>query len=229
MQTKAMPATPAMLTIGDFSRATLLTIRTLRHYHDTGLLTAAEVDPQTGYRRYLTSQIPQAQMIKRFRELQMQLNEIRQLLASPDGSTRNIIIAAHLRRLENELGRTRSAVSELRGLLGSPAGPVTISHRHIAPMLGAAIGERVDAKHAVSWLAGALAELHSTLVTQSRRAVAQRAESSRTNSSPKGEVRQRSTFPVMGPSKVLVAYDRITRQRLSLRQSYTQARIEVLT
>jgi DNA-binding transcriptional MerR regulator len=111
-------------------------------------------------------------MIKRFRELRMPLSEIRQLLASPDGSTRNTIIAAHLRRLENDLGRTRSAVSELRALVGPPAGPVTISHRHIAPMLGAAIGECVDAKHAVSWLAGALAELHSTLVTQSRRAVA---------------------------------------------------------
>jgi hypothetical protein len=36
-----------MLTIGDFSRATLLTIKTLRHYHDTGLLAAAEVDPQS--------------------------------------------------------------------------------------------------------------------------------------------------------------------------------------
>jgi DNA-binding transcriptional MerR regulator len=111
-----MPATPVMLTIGDFSRATLLTIKTLRHYHDTGLLEAAEVDPQSGYRRYLTSQIPQAQMVKRFRELRMPLNEIRQLLASPDGSTRNAIIATHLRRLEDDLGRTRSAVSELRGL-----------------------------------------------------------------------------------------------------------------
>ena len=167
-----MPAVPATLAIGDFSRATLLTIKTLRHYHDTGLLAAAEVDPQTGYRRYLTSQIPQAQMIKRFRELQMPLSEIRQLLASPDGSTRNAIMAAHLRRLEYDLERTRSAVSELRGLLESPASPATISHRHIAPMLGAAIGERVDAKYAVSWLAGALAELHSTLATQSRRAVA---------------------------------------------------------
>ena len=171
MQSRAMPTTPTMLTIGDFSRATLLTIKTLRHYHDTGLLEAAEVDPHSGYRRYLTGQIPQAQMIKRFRELQMPLNEIRQLLASPDGSARNTVIAAHLRRLENDLGRTRNAVSELRSLLGPPAGPVSVSHRRIAPMSGAAIGERVDAKHAVSWLAGALAELHSTLVTQSRRAI----------------------------------------------------------
>ena len=84
-----------MLTIGNFSRATLLTIKTLRHYHDTGLLEAAEVDPQSGYRRYLTSQIPQAQLIKRFRELQMPLSEIRQVLASPEGSSRNAIMAAH--------------------------------------------------------------------------------------------------------------------------------------
>ena len=167
-----MPATPALLTIGDSLRATLLTIKTLRHYHDTGLLQAAEVGTHTGYRRYLTSQIPQALMIKRFRELRMPLREIRQLLASPDGSVRNTIIAAHLSRLEDDLGRTRRAVSELRGLLEPPAGPPTISHRHIAPMMGAAIGERVDAKHAVPWLAGALAELQSTLVSQGRRAVA---------------------------------------------------------
>jgi hypothetical protein len=37
------------------------------------------------------SQIPQAQMIKRFRELRMPLNEIRQLLASPDGSLTDIV------------------------------------------------------------------------------------------------------------------------------------------
>jgi DNA-binding transcriptional MerR regulator len=169
---RPVPAAPTMLTIGYFSRATLLTIKTLRHYHDTGLLEAAEVDRHTGYRRYLTSQIPQAQMVKRFRELRMPLSEIRQLLASPDGSTRNAIISAHLRRLEDDLGRTRSAVSELRGLLELPAGPVTISHRRISPVLGAAIGERVEAKHAVAWLSGALAELHATLATQSRRAVA---------------------------------------------------------
>ena len=161
-----------MLTIGYFSRATLLTIKTLRHYHDTGLLEAAEVDRHTGYRRYLTSQIPQAQMVKRFRELRMPLNEIRQLLASPDGSTRNAIISADLRLLEDDLGRTRSAVSELRGLLEPTARSVTISHRHVAAMLGAAIGERVEAKHAVACLAGALAKLNSTLATQGRRAVA---------------------------------------------------------
>ena len=167
-----MIVAPAMLTIGDFSRATLLTIKTLRHYHDTGLLEAAEVDAHTGYRRYLTSQIAQAQLIKRFRELRMPLDEIRQLLASPDVSSRNALLAAHLGRLEDDLERTRSAVSELRRLLGPPAGPVSISHRRVAAMLGAAISEVVEVKHVVSWLAGALAELNSTLAGQGRHVVA---------------------------------------------------------
>jgi hypothetical protein len=41
----------------------------------------------------------------------------------------------------------------------------------------------------------------------------------------KGRVRQRSTFPVMGRSKLSVGYDPTARPRSSLPQSYTQARI----
>jgi DNA-binding transcriptional MerR regulator len=57
------------LTIGDFSRATHLSVKMLRHYHDIGLLEPAGVDPYTGYRRYGTAQIfetahlPQAEAI----------------------------------------------------------------------------------------------------------------------------------------------------------------------
>jgi hypothetical protein len=40
------------LTIGDFSRATHLGVKTLRHYHDIGLLEPVDVDADTGYRRY---------------------------------------------------------------------------------------------------------------------------------------------------------------------------------
>ncbi len=42
------------LPIGDFSRATHLSVKTLRYYHRVGLLEPAEVDPDTGYRRYTT-------------------------------------------------------------------------------------------------------------------------------------------------------------------------------
>src|SRR5262249_49490984 len=46
------------LSIGDFSRATHMSVKTLRHYHQIGLLEPAEVDAHTGYRHYGTEQIP---------------------------------------------------------------------------------------------------------------------------------------------------------------------------
>jgi hypothetical protein len=45
---------PSALAIGDFSQATHLNIKALRHYHRIGLLEPAEVDPFTGHRRYTT-------------------------------------------------------------------------------------------------------------------------------------------------------------------------------
>jgi DNA-binding transcriptional MerR regulator len=75
---------PASLAIGDFSRATHLNIKTLRHYHRIGLLEPAHVDPDTGHRRYGTDQIPTAQVIKRFRSLDMPLEEIHAVITTPD-------------------------------------------------------------------------------------------------------------------------------------------------
>lgn len=40
-----------LITIGDFSRMTHLSVKALRHYHDVGLLEPVEVDPSSGYRR----------------------------------------------------------------------------------------------------------------------------------------------------------------------------------
>ena len=89
----------ASLTIGDFARATHLSIKTLRHYHRVGVLEPADVDPDTGYRRYRTDQIPVAQIIRRFRQLDMPLEDIQAGLAAPDVAARNAVIANHLDRL----------------------------------------------------------------------------------------------------------------------------------
>jgi hypothetical protein len=55
------------LSIGDLSRATHVTVKAPRHYHQIGLLEPAEVAPDISYRRYNTSQIPVAQVISRLR------------------------------------------------------------------------------------------------------------------------------------------------------------------
>jgi len=154
---------PASLSIGDFSRATHLSVKTLRHYHRLGLLEPSDVDPGTGYRRYLTDQIPSAQVIRRFRDLDMPLEQIRAVLAAPDLRTRNQLIAAHLTRLEHDLARTQGAVASLRDLLADPANVAPVSHRRVDAVKAAAITAVVATGDLLAWYLGALGELQATL------------------------------------------------------------------
>ncbi|HEY6478932.1 MAG TPA: MerR family transcriptional regulator [Streptosporangiaceae bacterium] len=159
---------PSSLAIGDFSRATHLTIKTLRHYHRIGLLEPAQVDPGTGHRRYGTDQIPTAQVIKRFRSLDMPLEEIHAVIKTPDLAARNELIAGHLRRLETTLARTQEAAASLRDLLDPPADavPGAIEHRRVPPTPAAAVSDVIDVRDASAWYQGALGELHAVLAAQ---------------------------------------------------------------
>jgi DNA-binding transcriptional MerR regulator len=164
-----MGGVPGYLSIGDFSRATHMTVKTLRHYHQIGLLEPAEVDPHTGYRRYAAGQIPTAQIIRRFRDLGMPLEEIQGMLSAPDLPTRNERITAHLGRLEGDLGRTQSAIAALRALLAPPppgSGGARIELRSTPAVPAAAITATVSAEDSAAWLQGALGELHATLTAR---------------------------------------------------------------
>jgi DNA-binding transcriptional MerR regulator len=160
--------TTATIGIGDFARATHLTIKTLRHYHRIGLLEPAEVDEFTGYRRYGTDQIPQALVISRFRKLDMPLDTIHEVLAAPDLPTRNAVIAAHLERLEAALEHTRSAAQSLRDLLGRAEPlPTRIEHLAVPATAAAAITATIAADDdTIPWVLGALGELAATLAAQ---------------------------------------------------------------
>jgi DNA-binding transcriptional MerR regulator len=157
---------PASLAIGDFSRATHLSVKTLRHYHRIRLLAPADIDPATGYRRYTTEQIPTAQVIRRFRDLDMPLAEIRAVLDAPDLRTRNQLISAHLARLELGLARTQTAVASLQDLLADPSAAAPIDHRRVDATMAAAITGVVDIKDLLPWYQGALGELYATLAAQ---------------------------------------------------------------
>jgi DNA-binding transcriptional MerR regulator len=152
--------------IGEFSRATHLTVKTLRYYHEAGLLAPACVDPHTGYRRYTAEQISLAQIIRRFRSLNMPVGAIHAVLATSDLEVRNELIAAHLRRLEADLSRTQDAVASLRDILAHSAKGRRIERRRIDRTPAAAIRETMRAKDALSWFLGAMTELHATVKAQ---------------------------------------------------------------
>jgi DNA-binding transcriptional MerR regulator len=154
----------AELTIGDFSRITHLSIKTLRHYHRVGLLEPAEVNPDSGYRYYTVAQVPVAQTIRRFRDLDMPVDEVRAVLKAPDGSARDALIAAHLDRMQTQLAQTQSAVESLRALLTETTGAaVKIERRTLAPTAALTITATLERSELVDWWAGAMAELPDRL------------------------------------------------------------------
>jgi DNA-binding transcriptional MerR regulator len=160
------------LPIGDFSRATHLSVKTLRYYHQVGLLEPADVDRFTGHRRYTTDQIPTAQVIRRFRELDMPVEEISGILTARDIAIRNELITAHLDRLEQSLARTQQAVAAVRDLLGDAgdAAVPDITHRSVEPTPAASVSALVDMDDVSAWYQGALGELRATLAAQAVKA-----------------------------------------------------------
>jgi DNA-binding transcriptional MerR regulator/effector-binding domain-containing protein len=155
------------LAIGDFSRATHLSVRMLRHYHELGLLEPVDVDVDSRYRRYAPEQIVTAQVIRRFRDLDMPLEDIQIVLRAPDVETRNRVIANHLARVESNLARTQDTVASLRSLLDRPQdSSVPIDHRYVAAAPAAFITDIVETAEVVAWYRGAMGEVAATLSAQ---------------------------------------------------------------
>lgn len=151
------------LTIGEFARITHLSVRTLRRYHEAGLLEPAHVDGRTGYRYYDLDQVPTAQVVHHFRRLGMPVREVGRLVAVADPAARAEVIAEHLRRLEGELDRTRSAVASLRRLLAPEPPPVQVHRRRAEAVPVAAVRGAVRLDDLLGWYDGAMAELGAAL------------------------------------------------------------------
>lgn len=69
-----------MIRIGDFSKLSRVTVKTLRYYDQVGLLKPARVDEFTGYRYYTYEQLPRLNRILTLKDLGFSLEEIGQLL-----------------------------------------------------------------------------------------------------------------------------------------------------
>ena len=72
------------LKIGEFSQLMQVTVKTLRHYEQKGLLVPDEVDEWTGYRYYSIDQMQRLKTIRDLQRLGFSLDEIKDLF--DDGS-----------------------------------------------------------------------------------------------------------------------------------------------
>ena len=89
--------------IGDVARLFHLSVSSLRHYEDEGLLVPEKIDPDTGYRYYSVRQFEVLNTIRYLRALDMPLSEIGDFLKNRD-----------VEKIEEKLLRQKQAVAEKR-------------------------------------------------------------------------------------------------------------------
>jgi DNA-binding transcriptional MerR regulator/effector-binding domain-containing protein len=152
-----------MFRVGDFSRLARVTIKTLHHYDEAGLLQPWHVDQHSGYRYYSASQLETLQRILLLKDLGFALEQIRELL-SADADT----WAKTLDRRQSELRESIAAdqsrllrLSALRQALehsGTEPPPVVVrevpavevySVRKRVPQLGAPMQDLFERAEAV--------------------------------------------------------------------------------
>jgi PPM family protein phosphatase len=106
----------ALMTSGEFARASRLSPKALRLYDELGLLSPAEVDPVTGYRRYAPAQLEQARLVAWLRRLGMPLARIRAVIDMPRAEAA-ADLSAYWRQAEAEQSAKRDLATFLIGYL----------------------------------------------------------------------------------------------------------------
>lgn len=102
-----------MLKIGEFSKLSMLTVKTLRFYEAQRLLMPARVDEWTGYRYYETRQLETAALIKALRQLDFSVEQIRRCL---ERGGLDEALAEKGRQLERRLEETKRQLSVIHYL-----------------------------------------------------------------------------------------------------------------
>ncbi|MGO1974394.1 MAG: MerR family transcriptional regulator [Propionibacteriaceae bacterium] len=101
-----------LLTISAFGQLVGLSSSALRFYDECALLEPAAVDGRTGYRFYSEAQQREALLVRRMRDIEMPLPQVRAVLAAPaaEGAA---TLRAHLAETEQRADRARGVVEEL--------------------------------------------------------------------------------------------------------------------
>jgi DNA-binding transcriptional MerR regulator len=89
------------LQVGELSKRTGLTVRTLHHYDEIGLLSPSS-HSESGYRLYTATDIARLQQVLSLRQLGFSLDEIRNCLDGSDFSPLEVV-RRHLARLEEQI------------------------------------------------------------------------------------------------------------------------------
>ena len=151
-----------LLPIGMFSRASSLSIKTLRAYHESGILVPARVDPHTGYRSYTVDQLADAAVVQRLRALELPLEHVRTVVDARDPEVTRQVLARHQREMQSRLDETERIVAELQSVV-APTTHTPVHLRIEAATQSVRVSGLVAADEFADWLGWAFGELGTFL------------------------------------------------------------------
>ncbi|MDW7672667.1 MAG: helix-turn-helix domain-containing protein [Bacillota bacterium] len=91
------------LRIGEMAKMNYVTVQTLRHYDQVGLLEPAHVDEETGYRYYDIRQSAKLDLIQYFKSMGMSLDKIREKFDKKDAMVIRETLREHQTWLEEQI------------------------------------------------------------------------------------------------------------------------------
>ena len=159
------PPGQPLMTIGAFSRASLISVRSLRAYHERGLLVPAAVDPETGYRAYHPGQLPDALALRRLRDLDVPLPAIQEILTARDPDVTTKLLAEHRSEMAARLAETERIVAELQAAVDQPGRGSPVHVRDVAHQDAIAVTGQVVSGDFPQFLGQAYGRLAGALAT----------------------------------------------------------------
>jgi DNA-binding transcriptional MerR regulator len=158
--TRDTPLDP-LLSIGVFARRSRLSTKALRLYDRRGVLTPADVDPDTGYRRYRESQLLTARLIVMLRRLNMPLVQVADVVSAP-GPVGADLLATYWEKVERRVASQRELMSHITNrLLGDDASLVLpdVRQRDVPEQLVLSERRHVPVEQLSSWIGDAMGRL----------------------------------------------------------------------
>lgn len=118
-----------MYTVKQLAELAGVSVRTLHYYDEIGLLKPAQVG-ENGYRYYDDEAVYHLQQILFFRELDLSLSEIKDIMAMPDF---DLVAALHAHRagLEARIRRLKSLIHTIDGTILDLTGGVAMSKKKL--------------------------------------------------------------------------------------------------
>ena len=117
----------AMYKVGTVARIAKVTVRTLHHYDEIGLLIPSGRSG-SGYRLYTDDDVRRLQQIRFHREFVMALEDIRMLLVSQDFDV-HTALQEHRKRLRARLRQTQALIATIDRMLGAQDGGRTMTDK----------------------------------------------------------------------------------------------------